>query len=102
MTETRKSDRLRILALAGSLILAGMLGLVLHSPEGLLLPLAAAALGYYAIARKWTAAGTILLFAGGIGLLSQFGGTIAIVAAAGAIAYGLSLLRNKNPLELEA
>ncbi len=45
-----------------------------------------------------------LLLAGilGVALLSQFGGIIAIAAAAGAIAYGLSLLRNKNPLELEA
>lgn len=45
-----------------------------------------------------------LLLAGilGLALFSQFGGIIAIAAAAGAIAYGLSLLRNKNPLELEA
>jgi predicted PurR-regulated permease PerM len=45
-----------------------------------------------------------LLLAGilGVALLSQFGGIIAIAAAAGAIAYGLALLRNKNPMELEA
>lgn len=45
-----------------------------------------------------------LLLAGilGVALLSQFGGIIAIAVAAGAIAYGLALLRNKNPMELEA
>lgn len=55
------------------------------------------------IGRNVTRAGSLLL-AGMLGLavLSRLGGFIAIVAAAGAIAYGLSLLRNKNPLELEA
>ncbi|RAU94905.1 hypothetical protein [Paenibacillus sp. YN15] len=48
------------------------------------------------------ALGILVLFIGGIGLLSRFGDIIAIGAAAGAIFYGLSLLRNKNPLELEA
>lgn len=47
------------------------------------------------------ALGVVLLFIGGVGLLSQLGGAIPVIAAAGAIAYGLSLLRNKNPLEVE-
>ncbi|MNC26132.1 hypothetical protein D3C76_1224120 [compost metagenome] len=102
MTESRKFVRIRALALTGSLLLAGMLGLAVYGPGGPLLPLAMAALGYYALTRKWTAPGVILLSLGGIWLLSQSGGIIAIAAAAGAIAYGLSLLRNKNPLELEA
>lgn len=53
--------------------------------------------------RGWVRAlGILAVFIGGIGLLSHFGDMIAIGAAAGAIFYGLSLLRNKNPLELEA
>lgn len=102
MMKSAKNGRVLILVLTGSLFLAGMLGLAVHGSGGLLLPLALAALGYCAIAYRRTAIGILLLFAGGIGLLSQLGDVIAIGAAAGAIAYGLSLLRNKNPLEAEA
>lgn len=85
----------------GALILLSKLGVIVHGLLSFLFPLALAALGYYAIKRGRGFLGWILLIIGGLGLLSKLSGLIALAVAGGFIYYGITLLKNRNPMETE-
>lgn len=101
MKVTGNSGLALLLIGCGGLILLSKLGFIVHGIIGFLFPLALAALGYYGIKRGRTFIGWVLLLIGTIGLLTKLSGFIALVIAAGFIYYGITLLKNKNPMETE-
>lgn len=101
MRVTGKNGMALLLICCGGLILASKLGFAVHGLMSILFPAVLAALGYYGIKCGRSVIGWILLVVGTLTLLSKLSGLIALIIAAGFIYYGITLLKNRNPMETE-
>ena len=80
----------------GALLLLDKVGFGLGHLMGYLVPIALVVLGYIGIKNGKKFIGWTVFIIGIIALLSQFGGILGFLIAAGFIVYGVSLLRSNS------